>query len=161
MHEIADPNTFDIVVDKLSDVVCFGTETGEVTLELTDATYVGPFDWTIYDDNGTPANTADDVLYKSGNSANNGPTPVITLIAGSYLVEITQVNFPECTNTQTFAIAGPPAAIAGTTEVTPITCVGNDGIIEITNVTGGWGNYSYFVGTAAPTGTPDYLPNPR
>ena len=64
---IMDPNTFDIVVTKLQDVICFGTETGEVTLELTDATYVGPFDWTIYATNGTPANLADDILSQQTN----------------------------------------------------------------------------------------------
>ncbi len=160
-HLISDPNTFDIVVDKISDVVCFGTETGEVTLELTDATYVGGFNWTIYDTNGTPAVTTDDVVYKNGTSATNGPTSVITLIAGSYIVEITQAAFPECTNTQAFTIAGPSAAITAATDVTPISCIGNDGIIEIIDVLGGWGGYSYFVGTAAPADATVYVSNPR
>ncbi|MGB5458317.1 MAG: T9SS type B sorting domain-containing protein [Eudoraea sp.] len=158
---ITDPNTFNIVLTKLQDVICFGTETGEVTIELTDATYVGPFDWTIYDTNGTPANTADDVLVKNGTSPTNGPTAVITLFAGDYLVEVIQNNHPNCTNTQLFNIAGPPAAITANTNVTPITCLGNDGIIEIIDVLGGWGGYSYYVGTVSPTGPGDYVPGPR
>lgn len=158
---ITDPNTFDIVVDKIQDVICFGTETGEITLELTDASYSGPFDWVIYDTNGTPANTADDTLVKNGTSPNNGPTAVITLFAGEYLVEVTQNNDPLCTNTRLFNIAGPSAAITASVEVTPITCVGNDGIIEITNVLGGWGGYSYYVGTIPPTGAGDYVGGPR
>jgi gliding motility-associated-like protein len=154
---IVDPNTFDIVVDKIQDVICFGTQTGQVTFELTDATYVGPFDWTIYDTNGTPVNTADDVLVVNGSSPTNGPTAVIPLFAGEYLVEITQTNFPDCANTELFNIAGPPAAITANAEVTPITCTGNDGIIEIIDVLGGWGGYSYYVGTVAPTGPGDYV----
>ncbi len=54
----------------------------------------------------------------------------------------------------------PDAAITGTTVVTDITCVpGNDGSITITNVAGGWGGYTYYVGTAAPTLPADFLSN--
>lgn len=158
---ITDPNTFNIVLTKLQDVICFGTETGEVTIELTDATYIGPFDWNIYDTNGTPANTADDVLVKNGTSPTNGPTGVITLFAGDYLVEVIQNNHPNCTNTQLFNIAGPPAAITANTNVSQITCIGNDGIIEIVDVLGGWGGYTYYVGTVPPTGPGDYVAGPR
>ncbi|NAS11008.1 T9SS type B sorting domain-containing protein [Poritiphilus flavus] len=158
---ILDPNTFSIVADVVSDVECFGTQTGQVTFELTDATYVGPFDWTIYDTNGTPANTADDILVQNGTSPTNGPTAPIALFAGEYLVEVTQNNHPNCTNTALFNIAGPAADITANTEVTPITCVGNDGIIEIIDVLGGWGGYTYFVGTAAPTGPGDYVAGPE
>ncbi len=158
---ITDPNTFDIVLTKLQDVICFGTETGEVTIELTDATYVGPFDWTIYDTNGTPGNPADDIIVKNGTSPTNGPTPAITLFSGDYLVEVSQNNFPNCTNTQLFNIAGPPSAITANINVSLITCLGNDGIIEIIDVLGGWGGYSYYVGTIAPTGPGDYVPGPR
>ncbi|WP_019670866.1 T9SS type B sorting domain-containing protein [Eudoraea adriatica] len=158
---ITDPNTFDIVLTKLQDVICFGTETGEVTIELTDATYIGPFDWNIYDTNGTPSNTADDVLVETGTSPTNGPTGVITLFAGDYLVEVIQNNHPNCTNTQLFNIAGPPAAITANTNVSQITCIGNDGVIEIVDVLGGWGGYTYYVGNVPPTGPGDYVPGPR
>ena len=157
---IDDPNTFDIVVTQVQDVTCFGTQTGAVTLELTDATYVGPFDWFIYDINGTPADRTDDILTDNGTSPNNGPTPPISLFAGEYLVEITQNNDPQCSNIQYFNIAGPPAPITANTTLTPISCLGNDGIIEIINVAGGWGNYSYFVGTAPPAGPGSYVASP-
>ncbi len=45
---LAEPNTFTIDVVKTSDVICYGTDTGEVTFELVDATYTGGFDWTVY-----------------------------------------------------------------------------------------------------------------
>ena len=156
-HLVSDPNTFDIDVNKLSDVICFGTETGEVTLAITDATYASGFDWTIFDTNGTPTDILDDVVYKSGNSATTGPTAAITLVGGEYRVEITQTAFPDCTNATLFTIASPSAAITANTTITPITCVGNDGIIEIIDVLGGWGNYSYYVGTGAPTGAGDFV----
>jgi len=158
---IADPNTFTIDVVKTSDVICFGTATGEVTFELVDATYAGDFDWEIWDTNGTPANLADDISITSGSEVGNGPTPIINVVAGNYYVTVTQTNHPFCVNTEPFNIMGPSAAITGTTDVTPISCLGNDGIIEITNVLGGWGGYSYYVGTVAPTGPGDYVAGPR
>jgi len=137
-------------VNTLNDVVCFGTETGEITLSITDATYSGPFNWIIWDTNGTPVDLTDDTLVRNGTSPTNGPTGAIPLFGGDYIVEVIQNNFPQCTNTQAFTISAPSAPITGTTNVSPITCIGNDGVIEITNVAGGWGGYSYFVGTSAP-----------
>ena len=158
---LTDPNTFTIDVVTLSDVICFGTATGQVTFELIDATYAGGFDWEIWDDNGTPGNLADDISVNSGSEAGNGPTPVINIGAGSYYVSIEQTNDPRCVNTAPFIIDGPPAAITALANVTPITCLGNDGIIEITDVQGGWGGYSYYVGLIPPTGPGDYVAGPR
>ena len=161
---IENPNTFSINVIKVNDVVCFGTETGEITLELVDATYVGPFDWVIYDTNGTPADSSDDTIEKSGASINNGPTTSITLFAGSYIVEVMQTNFPSCNTTEAFTISGPSAAITGNSEITAITCALNDGIIEVVDVLGGWGGYLYYVSTTAnpdPTDVSNYVSNPR
>ncbi|MGI9546168.1 MAG: T9SS type B sorting domain-containing protein, partial [Flavobacteriaceae bacterium] len=70
-------------------------------------------------------------------------------------------NHPFCTNTSLFNIAGPPAAITANTDVSPITCIGNDGIIEIIDVLGGWGGYTYYVGTVPPTGPGDYVAGPQ
>ncbi|MGB5699473.1 T9SS type B sorting domain-containing protein [Muriicola sp.] len=158
---LANPNTFTIDVVKTSDVICYGTATGEVTFELVDATYPGDFDWEIWDTNGTPSNLADDISVATGSEVGNGPTPVINIVAGNYYVSITQTNFPFCTNTEPFYILGPNAAITGNADVTPISCLGNDGIIEITDALGGWGGYSYYVGLVPPTGAGDYVVSPR
>lgn len=170
-HTVAEPNTFTIDVVKLNDVQCFNTETGEITLELIDATYTDGFNWTIYNTNGT-ADRTDDTLYigtdATGSIVTSGPTGVLNLNAGSYIVEVSQAAFPECTNIEAFTINGPSAAITGDTQVTDITCATdptfNDGIIEVIDVTGGWGGYEYYVST---TPNPDvfdatnYVANPR
>ncbi len=152
---IEEPNTFTIDVVKTSDVICYATATGAVNFELVDATYPGGFTWTIYDTEGTLADTSDDTVVVSGSEATtNGPTADIDLFAGSYYVSITQDNNPFCTNTEAFTINGPTADISGSTVVTDITCVpGNDGTITITDVVGGWGGYTYFVGTSVPATT--------
>ena len=148
---IEEPNTFTIDVVKTSDVICFGTDTGEVTFELIDATYSTGFDWEIF--------RTDNTSVLSGSEAANGPTPIINLGVGEYYVSISQTNNPFCTNVEFFNIAGPDAAITGNTVVTDITCVpGNDGTITITDVDGGWGGYTYYVGTSAPA-TTDFVAN--
>jgi gliding motility-associated-like protein len=149
-----EPNTFTINVVKTSDVICFGTATGAVNFELVDATYPGGFTWTIYDTNGTLADTSDDIFVNSAIETTNGPSADISLEAGSYYVSITQDNNPFCTNTEAFSINGPSADISGFTVVTDITCnPGNDGSITITDVVGGWGGYTYYVGIGAPATT--------
>ena len=144
-QRIADPNTFTIDIQKVNDVICFGTATGEITLALVDATYGGGFDWEIFNTNGTTTNTGDDTSVATGTETTNGPTTGINLPAGSFYVTISQSNAPTCTNTEGFTINGPTAAITGDSKKTEVTCNQNDGSIEIIDVHGGWGNYTYFV----------------
>ncbi|WP_073241424.1 T9SS type B sorting domain-containing protein [Maribacter aquivivus] len=143
---IEEPNTFTIDVVKTSDVVCFGTNTGEVTFELIDATYNTGFDWEIF--------RTDNTSVDSGSELANGPTPIINLGVGEYYVSISQANNPFCTNVEFFNIAGPDSDITGNTVITDITCVpGTDGSITITDVVGGWGGYTYYVGLGVPATT--------
>jgi len=160
--EIEDPNTFEIATTT-TDVVCFG-DNGSVSFTISDLInpYAGGFAWQVYESQGTVA-LGDDVLVAgaSGVSANAGPTTPFAIGAGEYRVEITQDSDPSCINNAMFTIAGPSAAVTANTEVTPITCVGNDGIIEIIDVLGGWGGYQYYVGTVAPTVVGDYVTVPK
>ncbi|MFC4221744.1 T9SS type B sorting domain-containing protein [Flagellimonas marina] len=163
-HTVADPEVLDLNVVSTTDITCFGATDGEVELNLVDAssvTYASATSYTLYYDiNNTPANLADDVT-TTGSDA-NGNFTITGLAAGTYYIEVTDTNPPgsACVYAESFTIAGPAAAISGTTQVTPITCVGNDGIIEIINVAGGWGGYSYYVGTSAPSGPGDYVASP-
>lgn len=155
--EIENPNNFEIVPTTV-DVVCSGDD-GSVSFTITDSVnpYSGGFDWQIYDSQGT-ATLADDtiIMGANGTSLNVGPTTPFNIGAGEYRVEVTQTADPACVGNELFTIAGPSAIITANTDVNPITCVGNDGVIEIIDVLGGWGGYSYYVGTSAPSGAGDY-----
>lgn len=131
-HQVVDPNTFTMAIDKQSDVVCHGTETGVITITLVDANYVGPFTWSVYNTNGTLANIADDTIYKSGVSATNGPTAPITLFGGTYRVEVTQNNAPDCANTELVTITAPsaPLSIIATQE-NNVSCTDDQGQIRV------------------------------
>ncbi|NAY91684.1 T9SS type B sorting domain-containing protein [Muricauda sp. JGD-17] len=160
-HEVADPEVLDLIVVGTTNITCFGDTDGAVDLNLVDASvvaYPSATSYTLYYDiNNTPGNLADDVT-SSGSDA-DGSFTISGLAAGAYYIEVTDTNPPgaACVYIESFNIAGPSASIAGSTVVTEITCVGNDGAIQITNVTGGWGGYSYYVGTSAPTGPSDYV----
>ncbi len=159
---IEEPNTFEIEVDVQQDVVCFGTDTGEVTLQFTDATYGGSFSYTVFDMNGTPADDTDDISVATGSESVNTTTAVITLGAGSYRVVAIQDAAPQCTQETVFSVGTPSAAITGLARETDITCnPGNDGIIEIYDVEGGWGGYSYYVGTIPPVDASSFVATPR
>jgi len=110
-HNVIDPNTFDFTIQAKSNVVCFGDD-GSVQFNITDATYVGNFTVNIYDTAGTPANTADDILAHTETNVSTGLTAIINVAAGSYLVEVLQDGFPECSQVRAFSIATPSAALA-------------------------------------------------
>ncbi len=159
---IKDPNTFEISTTT-TNAVCFG-DNGSVSFTINDDInpYSGGFTWQIYNTQGTVP-TGDDVVVAgaTGTSTNVGPTAPFAIPAGEYRVEITQTSDPSCVSSDAFTIAGPTAAITANTEVTNITCIGNDGVIEIIDVLGGWGNYSYYVGTTAPSSAGDYAATRR
>ncbi|AYN68728.1 DUF11 domain-containing protein [Euzebyella marina] len=102
-HTVEEPNTFDVTIDKLSDVICHGGD-GSISLTLVDGTYAAGFSYTIFNNSGT------NIL--SGSSVNVGPTPAILVPAGNYTVEVTQDAFPECIQTRSFSIATPEAPLA-------------------------------------------------
>ena len=166
-HTVADPEVLDLDVVGTTDITCFGDANGTVTLDLVDATsttYPSATTYTLYYDiNNTPGNLADDVVTAGGDA--DGAFTISGLAAGTYYVEVTDTNPPgsACVYGESFNIAGPSAGIAANTQVTPVTCALNDGAIEIIDVTGGWGGYTYFVDLAtnpAPTYPGSYQASP-
>ncbi|MGN7513433.1 MAG: T9SS type B sorting domain-containing protein [Allomuricauda sp.] len=163
-HEVADPEVLDLNILSTTDITCYGDTNGAVQLNLVDGsnvTYASATTYTLYYDiNNTPANLGDDVV--TTGSDTDGNFTISGLAAGAYYIEVTDTNPPgaACVYSESFNIAGPAAAITGATVVTDITCLGNDGTIQITNVAGGWGGYAYYVGTTSPTGPGDYVGSP-
>ena len=163
-HEVSDPEVLHLDVVNTTDITCFGDTNGAVELDLQDAsntTYPNATSYTLYYDvNNTPINLADDVT-TTGSDA-DGAFSITGLAAGTYFIEVVDDNPPgsDCTYSQSFTIAGPNVGLSANTQVSEVTCALNDGSIEIINAAGGWGGYSYYVGTAAPTATSDYVASP-
>ena len=151
-HTVSDPNTFDVVVEKLSDVICYGDD-GSIRLSITDALYSAGFSWSVYNTNGTPADRSDDgPAVQTGSTPNMGPSGPIDLPAGNYLVEVQQSGLPECSQLRSFSISTPDAPISvNATEMNGVGCTDDQGAVQI-SPTGGEGPYSIQV-THLPTAT--------
>ena len=141
-HTVSNPNTFNLIVDKISDAVCFG-DNGSITLEITDVTYTGGFTWSIFDTNGTPADRTDDgPAILTGVSTNMGPTAPIAVPGGNYLVEVNQAGAPGCNQLRSFNIVTPTAPISvSATELAGVGCSDDQGSILI-DPQGGIGPYN-------------------
>ncbi|MFV8346272.1 T9SS type B sorting domain-containing protein [Flavobacterium sp. ZB4P13] len=143
MHYVNNPNTFELQVTKVSDVICADGSEGNVTLFMIDQQPVpvddaGPFDYVITDKLG---NTI------SGTSLNVVPVTISSLKAGLYSVSATLKNSPECTVTNNFTIDGPLLPLAIDVKHTEITCAaGNDDGTITVSALGGWdGGYEFKV----------------
>ena len=164
---IVSPEVLELDVTINSHIVCFGGTDGQVQFNLhdnTNTTYPSTITWTLTDTNGTPGDLSDDFPAAAPNDTGidpDGDFIISSLAAGSYYIEVIQTNAPECTYTQAFTINGPNGAITGNTTVIDITCVGNDGIIEIIDAQGGWGGYTYYVGVGSPASAASYNASPR
>ncbi|PSL07595.1 gliding motility-associated C-terminal domain-containing protein [Cecembia rubra] len=91
--------------------------------------------------------------------SNGATTQTVTGLApGNYSVTVTDRE--GCTAVANVTITGPPAALtANITGVVDLTCVGsNDGRATVTNVAGGWGNYTYLWSNGETTATAFNLP---
>ncbi|WP_396635132.1 T9SS type B sorting domain-containing protein [Maribacter sp. R86514] len=127
-HIVEDPNTFSIEVNKLSDVVCFGTD-GAIEVTFTDATYTGDFNWEVVNADGTATTRTDDAATFTG----TGTTASIPVAAGSYILRASQVGTPECVQERSFTITSPSAAITlATIATTDVGCNNDMGTANIT-----------------------------
>ena len=146
-HTVEDPNTFNVVVDKLSDVVCHGTD-GSIQITFTDATYTGNFDWEVLNADGTATTRTDDEGIFSG----TGTTASVPVAAGNYIVRVAQVGFPECSQERAITITTPSAPVTlATIETKDVGCSNDMGSANIIP-NGGEAPYDIIL-THTPSGT--------
>lgn len=140
-HVVEEPNTYDVVVEKLADVVCHGDD-GSIRLTLSDATYTGTFTYEIFDTNGT-ANVADDIsILGPVAGIPLGTTAPIAVPAGEYIVVVTQDAAPDCEQTRVFTITTPPAPITlHPIDLSDVGCSNDQGSATI-SPSGGEGPYT-------------------
>lgn len=146
VHYVNEPNTFDLTIDTVVDVICLGGTNGSANVTFVDRLITttppngddaGAFTYAVVDALGT--------AITNGTTIDKGPITISNLAAGTYTIAATLSITPNCTVTKNFTITGPTAALAITATPTPITCVvgNNDGTISV-NATGGWpGGYEF------------------
>jgi gliding motility-associated-like protein len=159
IHYVNNPNTFDLLLNNVVDVTCFGGNNGSVNItivdnDLTPTNDAGPFNYTILNSLGAPVT--------SGSSATAGPITISGLPSGIYTANVSLIATPFCTVTKNFTISGPTSALGISATSSPITCItgNNDGTITA-SATGGWGapyEFQLQIG-AAIVGTYSYSAN--
>ncbi|THD69323.1 T9SS type B sorting domain-containing protein [Robertkochia marina] len=138
------PDPFGVEAQVTQQVACVGDN---ALLDIVVTDYTGTYDWVIYE-----AGTTN--IVDSGDNTNSSG---IAVAAGDYDLEVTQTAFPLCVETDSFTIEEPATPLQANVRYEDPTCE-QGGFIEIFDVTGGWGGYEYYIGTAA---TPTYTANPR
>lgn len=142
VHNVSNPDTFDLIVENIVDVTCFSDTDGSIEITFVDlvptpSDNAGAFAYTITNASGT--------VVETNTTTSAGPVSITGLASGSYTVDASLVNAPFCSVSKNFAINAPTEALAITETHTEITCVsGNsDGSISASAV-GGWpGGYEY------------------
>ncbi|MES2575603.1 MAG: T9SS type B sorting domain-containing protein, partial [Bacteroidota bacterium] len=138
VHYVNNPNTFELKAVKTSDVICFGSNEGAVTVNLIDNT-IPP------DNAGAFTYTVTGPVPSTGTSATAGPLNLTGLTAGQYSISASLVNNPFCSVVTTFTVNQPATALDIFETHTEITCItgNNDGSISVSAV-GGWpGTYEF------------------
>lgn len=125
--EVVNPNP-PVISATSSDVTCFGTPTGTVSMEVTGGSGVYTYDWS--DDNF------------------DGEEDPSTLPAGVYTVVITDSQ--NCSATETFTINEPQALQIMEEAVVPATCGNANGSVDVT-VIGGTQPYTFDWGSGVTT----------
>ena len=126
-HTVEDPNTFNIEVNKLADVICYGTD-GGIEVTFTDASYTGDFNWEVFNADGTATTRTDD----AGTFTGTGTTASIPVAAGSYILRASQVGTPQCIQERSFTITSPSAPITlATIDTNDVGCSNDMGSANI------------------------------
>jgi large repetitive protein len=142
VHYVNNPNTFELLVDNVVDVICLNDANGSARITLIDRVptpvdNAGPFTYTLADALGNPL--------PGGISTAAGIVDLTNLTIGTYTIKATLNQTPFCTVSKNFTITGPNELLDIQETHTAITCVtgNNDGSISATAV-GGWpGGYEF------------------
>jgi gliding motility-associated-like protein len=140
VHTVEEPNTFEISIDSVVDVSCYGSSTGSASITLIDKTTpsrVATFSYHVLDSLGN--------LVLSDTAPTAGPITIPNLKAGVYSVTASLINAPFCSVTKKFTITQPTSALVLSESHSDITCVvgNNDGKITALP-TGGWSDFYEF-----------------
>ena len=143
-HYINSPNTFALDINNLTNVICYGSNEGSVSVKFIDLSPI-PFN-----DAGAFKYVITGPTPSSGTTLTAGPVTINNLLAGTYSITATLINSPFCTVTYGFTVQQSDTKLAvSATQSASVTCDNDKGAIVAT-ATGGWpGIYQYALFGAA------------
>ncbi|CAM1344118.1 hypothetical protein TAMYLO_460001 [Tenacibaculum amylolyticum] len=137
-HQVNAVPSFNLDLNKDSNVVCIGDNNGSITFDFATSTpYGGSYDYEVFNSGGATTGI-------TGSVPLGGPTTINTLGAGTYYVEVTMTASPFCpVISPEVIIEEPAAALSVGFTTTPISCISStSGAVDI-GANGGWGSYEY------------------
>jgi gliding motility-associated-like protein len=140
IYYVNDPNTFDIKIDAIEDVSCYGGNDGTAMITFIDKnspSRAGAFSYEIKNSAGT-------IVGAVTNSNDAGPISIQGLSTGMYTIKGTLINNPYCSATKNFTISEPTSELILKESHAAISCKSgnNDGSISAV-ASGGWLSYEY------------------
>ncbi|WP_111682580.1 T9SS type B sorting domain-containing protein [Winogradskyella tangerina] len=118
-----------------SITTCFGDNTGSFDINVSN--FTGNYTYEVFDDLGASVTGV-----VNANMSTN-PLTVTGMQAGTFTVEITQTDYPYCSNTGIIVISSPLEALTlALQETSNVTCNNNEGTITAI-ADGGWGDYEF------------------
>ncbi|WP_310594211.1 T9SS type B sorting domain-containing protein [Flavobacterium sp.] len=140
VYYVNDPNTFDIKIDAIEDVSCYGGNDGTAMITFIDKnspSRAGAFSYEIKNSAGT-------IVGAVTNSNDAGPVSIQGLSTGIYTVKGTLISNPYCSATKNFTISEPTSELILKESHAAISCKSgnNDGSISAV-ASGGWLSYEY------------------
>ncbi|AUC85513.1 hypothetical protein CW731_09515 [Polaribacter sp. ALD11] len=153
-HIVKEVAKFQLEVNTLNDVSCFGSKTGKISFNFSASTpYSGAYSYVLYN------SVSGNATLLSGTSS-GGVTVVNALEAGEYYAQIKMTDTPFCdVKSEVFSIENPVSVLDFTITKKEIDCnTATSGAILI-NATGGWGEYQYKVTTSSGSIVKDFNAN--
>lgn len=139
IYYVNDPNTFDLNIDSILNVSCYGGNDGQAQLTFIDRnspSRAGAFEYEIRNQSN--------LIVQQNSTTSFGPIAINGLASGIYAIKATLSNNPFCSVTKNFTISQPTTALSIQGNHTEISCIEtlNDGKISAI-AEGGWLAYEY------------------
>lgn len=114
---VEDPNSFDLTIDILTDIICPGDTQGSIQFSTYDDTYIGDYTFNIYNTQGTANQGDDGAALQTGTLMGNTTSAAFDFPVGEYRIEVAQTANPLCTQNSVFSFFAPPPPITIATPV--------------------------------------------
>lgn len=127
IYYVNDPNTFDLNIDSILNVSCYGGNDGQAQLTFIDRnspSRAGAFEYEIRNQSN--------LIVQQNSTTSFGPIAINGLASGIYAIKATLSNNPFCSVTKNFTISQPTTALSIQENHTEISCIEtlNDGKIS-------------------------------
>ena len=154
-HTVDEPEEPTVVISEAKPITCFGSNDGELFIEVTN--YTGEYSYNVYKSDDV---TASNSLKAGTFNTSNNPERITDLPGGNFYVIISSQEVPYCSGSSNVTTVRTPngtLSVSGV-EIGNVSCNNNSGKIEATGL-GGWdiAPYEYSLLVETPLGSNNFV----